>query len=141
MLQLHIQNEKEGKTLQKFNILLSIVGAIAVGFAWLYNANVTFELIPTIVNGAVIATSTAIIFTGIFITLGCSNSLLEIQKKNRYLVLAFVFLGLAAAFVAGTYLSLMINDFNLALKTSFTGLIFAIETFLSLMALLLKKIT
>ena len=99
------------------------------------------DSIPTIVNGAVIATSTAIIFTGIFITLGCSNSLLEIQKKNRYLVLAFAFLGLAAAFVVGTYLSLMVHDFNLALKTSFTGLIFAVETFLSLMALLLQKTT
>jgi len=68
---------------QKVNALILVVGAFTIVFVWLINITVQTELVPTIVNGEVIATSTAIIFTGIFFTLGCSNRLLELQKKKE----------------------------------------------------------
>jgi hypothetical protein len=36
---------------------------------------------------------------------------------------------------------MMINNFGVALKLSFTGLIFAIGTFMSLIALLIQRLT
>jgi hypothetical protein len=84
------------------------------------------------VNGEVIATSTAIIFTGIFFTIGCSNRLLELQKKKDHPYYILALLVLASVFVGGTFLCMMVNNFSVALKLSFTGLILAIGTFMSL---------
>jgi len=126
--------------LRKFNTLLIIAGAIALVFAWLNNISVQEDLIPTIVNGAVIATSTAIIFTGIFFTLGCSNRLVELQKKGNHPKTILAFLGVSSFFVILTFLFLMSNNFDSALKMSLTGLIFASGTFLSLIALLIQQL-
>jgi O-antigen ligase len=93
------------------------------------------------VNGEVIATSTAIIFTGIFFTIGCSNGLLELQKKKDHPYFILAFLGIASVFVLSTFLCMIINNFSLALKLSFTGLILAIGTFLSLIALFIQQLT
>lgn len=126
--------------MRKFNTLLIIAGAIALVFAWLNNISVQEDLIPTIVNGAVIATSTAIIFTGIFFTLGCSNRLVELQKKGNHPKTILAFLGVSSFFVILTFLFLMSNNFDSALKMSLTGLIFASGTFLSLIALLIQQL-
>ena len=69
--------------LRKLSVAIVAVGAVALIFAWLNNVSVQSELVPTIVNNEVIAASTSIIFTGIFLTIGCSNRLLELQKKNH----------------------------------------------------------
>ena len=126
--------------MRKFNTLLIIAGAIALVFAWLNNISVQEDLIPTIVNGAVIATSTAIIFTDIFFTLGCSNRLVELQKKGNHPKTILAFLGVSSFFVILTFLFLMSNNFDSALKMSLTGLIFASGTFLSLIALLIQQL-
>ncbi len=124
---------------QKFNALLLAVGAIAIVFVWLINVHVQIDLIPTIVNGEVIATSTAIIFTGIFFTLGCTNRLVEIQKKKNFPFFVLGLLGVASVFVIGTFFSMIVNNFEIALKLSFTGLIFAIGTFMSLIAVFVQQ--
>ena len=123
---------------RKFNAIVLVVGVVAIVFIWMYNVSVQTDLIPTIVNGEVIATSTAIIFTGIFFALGCSNKLLELQKQDHpKFILGF--LGLASAFVVATFLLIIVNDFGIALKLSFTSLILASETFTSLIALLIQQ--
>ncbi|MGD0643492.1 MAG: hypothetical protein ABSA75_01145 [Candidatus Bathyarchaeia archaeon] len=127
--------------MRKFDAVLVVASAVALVFAWLNNVSVQTELVPTIVNGEVIATSTAIIFTGIFFTIGCSNRLLELQKTKDYPHLILAFLGLASVLVASTFLCMMINNFSTALKLSFTGLILAIGTFLSLIVLLIQQLT
>jgi hypothetical protein len=125
---------------RKFNAITLAVGAIAIGFVWLYNVSIQTDLIPTIVNGDVIATSTGIIFTGIFFTLGCSNRLLGLQKEGHpKFILGF--LGISSFFVVTTFLFIIVNDFGLALKLSFTGLIFASGTFMSLIALLIQQMS
>jgi xanthine/uracil permease len=106
--------------LRKINAVLIVIGAITLIFAWFNNISVQTELIPTIVNGEVIATSTAIMFTGIFYTLGCSNRLLELQKKKDYTYFVLALSGCASIFVAGTFLRMMINNFSVALKLKFT---------------------
>ena len=87
---------KEGNMLRKFNAVIVAAGAIALVYAWLTNVSVQTDLIPTIVNGEIIATSIAIIFTGIFFTIGCSNKLVELQKKkdHTYFILALLGFGL-----------------------------------------------
>ncbi len=125
---------------RKFNSITLAVGAIAIGFIWLYNISLQTVLIPTIVNGEVIATSTAIIFTGIFFTLGCSHKLLEL-KKDDHPKFILGFLGLASVFVIGTFLLLIVNNFEIALKLSFTSLILASGTFMSLIALLIQEMS
>jgi hypothetical protein len=124
---------------RQFNAILLVAGALALVFAWLINISVQTDLIPTIVNGIVIATSTAIIFTGIFFTLGCSNKWLELQKKNHPKII-LGFLGLSSFFIIITFLFLISNNFEIALKLSFTGLILASGTFMSLMALLIEQL-
>ena len=127
--------------LQKFNALLLVVSAFAIVLVWLINLHVQSDLIPTIVNGEVIATSTAIIFTGIFFTLGCSNKLLELQKKKDQPFFILVLLGLSSLFVVSTFFCMIVNNFDIALKLSFTGLIISIGTFMSLIALLIQQLT
>ncbi|MGA3060090.1 MAG: hypothetical protein ABSD92_06930 [Candidatus Bathyarchaeia archaeon] len=127
--------------LRKINAVLIVAGAIAIIFAWIDNISIQTELVPTIVNGEVIATSTAIIFTGIFFTLGCSNRLVELQNKKDQPYFILAFLGVSSVFVVSTFLCMMINNFGVALKLSFTGLIFAIGTFMSLIALLIQRLT
>jgi hypothetical protein len=127
--------------LRKFNAVIMVVGAIALVFAWLINISIQTTLVPTIVNGEVIATSTAIIFTGIFFTLGCSNSLVELQKKKDHPFFILGLLGLASFFVVSTFLCMIANNFNIALKLSFTGLILATGTFMSLIGLLINQLT
>jgi hypothetical protein len=126
---------------QKFNALLLVVGAFAIVFVWLVNSSVQTGLVPTIVNGEVIATSTAIIFTGIFFTLGCSNKLVELQKKKEQPFFILALLGVASLFVVGTFFCMIVSNFDIALKLSFTGLIIAIGTFMSLIALLIQQLT
>ena len=132
---------KEGKMLRKFNAVIVVAGAIALVFAWLNNVSVQTELVPTIVNGEVIATSIAIIFTGVFFTIGCSNRLVELQKKKDHPYFILALLGLASVFVVSTFLCLITNNFDIALKLSFTGLILAIGTFMSLIGLLIQQLT
>jgi predicted MFS family arabinose efflux permease len=127
--------------LRKFNIVIVVVGAIALVFAWLINISVQTTLVPTIVNGEVIATSTAIIFTGIFFTLGCSNRLVELKKKKDHPFFILGLLGLTSFFVVSTFLCMIANNFDIALKLSFTGLILATGTFMSLIGLLIKQLT
>ncbi len=126
--------------MRKFNSVLVIGGAIALVFAWLNQISIHTEIIPTIVNGCIIATSTAIIFTGIFFTLGCSNRLVELQKKGNHPKTILAFLGASSFSVILTFLFLMANNFDIALKMSFTGLIFASGTFLSLIAFLIEQL-
>jgi hypothetical protein len=118
-----------------------ILGAIALVYAWLNNISVQTELIPTIVNGEVIAASIAIIFTGVFFTIGCSNRLLELQKKKDHPYFILALLGLSSFFIVVTFLCLIANNFNIALKLSFTGLIIAAGTFMSLIGLLIQRLT
>jgi hypothetical protein len=127
--------------LRKFDAVLVVAGAIALIFGWLINVSVQTELVPTIVNGEVIATSIAIIFTGIFFTLGCSNRLLELQKKKDHPYFILALLGLASFFVVSTFLCMMVNNFNIALRLSFTGLILATGVFMSLIGLLIQQLT
>ena len=126
--------------MREFNIILAVTGAVALIFAWLYSISIQAELIPTIVNGMIIATSTAIIFTGIFFTLGCTNKLLELQRKSAHPKVILAFLGLASFFVLLTFFLLLTNNFMIALKVSFTGLILASGTFMSLIALLIQEL-
>jgi hypothetical protein len=127
--------------LRKFNVVIAVGGAITLVFAWLNNISVQTDLVPTIVNGEVIATSTAIIFTGIFFTIGCSNRLVELQRKKDHPYFILGFLGVASIFVVSTFLCMITNNFSLALKLSFTGLILATGTFMSLIALLILQLT
>ena len=127
--------------LRKFNAVLVVVGAIVLVFAWLYNVSVQIALIPTIVNGEIIATSTAIIFTGIFFTIGYSSRLLELQKKKDHPYFILALLGVSSVFIVSTFLCLITNNFDIALKLSFTGLILATGTFMSLIALLIQQLT
>ena len=126
---------------RKFNVVIMAAGAIALVYVWLINISFQTELIPTIVNGEVIAASIAIIFTGIFFTLGCSNKLLELQKKKNHPYFILVLLGLASFFIVSTFLSLIANNFTIALKLSFTGLIVATGTFMSLIGLFIQRLT
>ncbi len=121
--------------MRKLNAIIVAVGAIALAFAWLNNVSVQTELVPTIVNGEVIATSIAIILTGIFFTIGCSNRLVELQKKKDHPDFILAFLGLASFFVVSTFLCMMVNNFSIALRLSFTGLVLATGTFMSLVDL------
>jgi hypothetical protein len=127
--------------LQKFNLAIVIAGAIALIYAWLINVSVQTDLIPTIVNGEVIAASIAIIFTGIFFTIGCSNRLMELQRKKDHPFFILGLLGLASFFIVITFLFLIANDFDIALKLSFTGLIIAAGTFMSLIGLLIRQLS
>ncbi len=127
--------------LRKLNAVIVAGGAIALVFAWLNNISVQAELIPTIVNGEVIATSIAIIFTGVFFTIGHSHKLLELQKKKDHTYFILALPGLASVFVVSTFLCLITNNFDIALKLSFTGLILATGTFMSLIGLLIQQLT
>ena len=127
--------------LRKFNLAIVIAGAIALIYAWLINVSVQTDLIPTIVNGEVIAGSIAIIFTGIFFTIGCSNRLMELQRKKDHAFFILGLLGLASFFIVTTFLFLIANDFDIALKLSFTGLIIAAGTFMSLIGLLVRQLS
>jgi len=127
--------------LRKLNAVIVAGGAIALVFAWLNNVSVQAELIPTIVNGEIIATSIAIIFTGVFFTIGYSHKLVELQKKRDHTYFILAIPGLASLFVVSTFLCLMTNNFDIALKLSFTGLILAIGTFMSLIGLLIQQLT
>ena len=126
---------------RKFNAVIVVAGAIALVYSWLTNSSVQTELIPTIVNGEIIATSIAIIFTGVFFTIGYSHKLVELQKKRDHTYFILALPGLASLFVVSTFLCLITNDFNIALKLSFTGLILAIGTFMSLIGLLIQQLT
>jgi len=126
---------------RKFNAVIAFVGTIALVYAWLINISVQSELIPTIVNGIIIATSIAIIFTGIFFTLGCSNRLIELQKKRNHPYFILALLGLASFFIVSTFICLISNNFDIALKLSFTGLIIATGTFMGLIGLLIRQLT
>ena len=126
--------------LRKFDAVLVAAGAIAL--IWLAQQYLCpTELVPTIVNGEVIATSIAIILTGIFFTIGCSNRLLELQKKKNHPYFILALLGLASFFVLSTFICLIANNFDIALKLSFTGLIIAAGTFMSLIGLLIQQLT
>jgi hypothetical protein len=131
----------EGKMLRKFNLAIVIAGAIALIYVWLINVSVQTDLIPTIVNGEVIAASIAIIFTGIFFTIGCTNRLMELQRKKDHPFFILGLLGLASFFIVITFLCLIANDFEIALKLSFTGLMIASGTFLSLIGLLIRQLS
>ena len=126
--------------LRKLNAVIMAGGAIALVFSWLNNVSVQTELIPTIVNGEVIATSIAIIFTGVFFTIGYSHKLLELKKKKDHSYFILALPGLASLFVVSTFLCLITNNFDIALKLSFTGLILAIGTFMSLIGLLIQQL-
>ena len=127
--------------MRKLNAVIVAGGAIAIIFSWLNNVSVQTELIPTIVNGEVIATSIAIIFTGVFFTIGYSHKLLELQKKKDHTYFILALPGLASLFVVSTFICLITNNFDIALKLSFTGLILAIGTFMSLIGLLIQQLT
>ncbi len=126
---------------RKFNVVIVVVGAIALVYVWLNSISVQTDLIPTIVNGEVIAGSIAIIFTGIFFTIGCTNKLLELQKKKNHPYFILALLGLTSFFIVTTFLCLIANNFDIALKLSFTGLIIATGTFMSLIGFLIQQIT
>ncbi len=132
---------KEGNMSRKFNVVIVAAGAIALVYAWLTSISVQTDLIPTIVNGEVIAGSIAIIFTGIFFTIGCTNKLLELQKKKNHPYFILALLGLTSFFIVTTFLCLIANNFDIALKLSFTGLIIATGTFMSLIGFLIQQIT
>ena len=131
----------EGNMSRKFNAVIVAAGAVALVYVWFANISVQNALIPTIVNGEVIAASIAIIFTGIFFTIGCSNRLLELQKKKNHPYFILALLGLASFFVLSTFICLIANNFDIALKLSFTGLIIATGTFMSLIGLLIQQLT
>jgi hypothetical protein len=133
------------KATQVFDLLLFLLFIFVSISIWTYSISVASEIVPTVINGVTTSISLAVGFTVASIGIAVSNPTFQtsktIEDKPRIL-LTMSLLIFAVGLLWSTYWQmLIIVDYQLAVRTSLTGLLLAISILIDFVTFIVWRLS